>query len=561
MKRINPLIIIAIIAIVSALFLLLRPTDNKVEKEAIEDMVVIYIDGKQLIEKSGLGEHFSVDNRRFIASLATGSMEHSEHIISIAVNPDNSGLWFSRPIYAYANHNEKNEFDIVAIIEVNDINRLDTTMQLLDSIAESEGVVFDLKQVGDTRYVSLEGIECGYNKSHLAIAISEANTTTLLQTALTRPLSDLSTFEGHDTAMYINLHKLLDNNLKQTTERIAALKENIANNTLSYEVELYKAQITPLEEQLSRLQNMYSTLNNDASLLTTLNFEDGNIRLMTSCNGVALPTDLMREVNNSHLSYIDEEVIAIANYGVNGKSLAQIIGDNIPTDMASMLGIGRNEFNMGLQIALDAVSSINGDITIALNALDGGIQERYNSYRRQSYKSIEVENIKALLITDVDDSYIFDNVNRFGGNMLNHNEDGSLSLSIAKNIKLNAGHSDHLFYTGINTTLTDSPNPATHTKWYNDVNHSCGYTVLNINSMLYSSYIDATYNDWLKTLSKSDAELMRDIISSLDYAYHRLDKDYTNELVLVLKNRDVNALKQLTNLFIPYTMQQAKSQF
>ena len=121
--------------------------------------------------------------------------------------------------------------------------------------------------------------------------------------------------------------------------------------------------------------------------------------------------------------------------------------------------------------------------------------------------------------------------------------------------------SDHLFYTGINTTLTDSPNPATHTKWYNDVNHSCGYTVLNINSMLYSSYIDATYNDWLKTLSKSDAELMRDIISSLDYAYHRLDKDYTNELVLVLKNRDVNALKQLTNLFIPYTMQQAKSQF
>ena len=54
---------------------------------------------------------------------------------------------------------------------------------------------------------------------------------------------------------------------------------------------------------------------------------------------------------------------------------------------------------------------------------------------------------------------------------------------------------------------------------------------------------------------------MRDIISSLDYAYHRLDKDYTNELVLVFKNRDVNTLKQLTDLFIPYTMQQAKFQF
>ena len=145
--------------------------------------------------------------------------------------------------------------------------------------------------------------------------------------------------------------------------------------------------------------------------------------------------------------------------------------------------------------------------------------------------------------------------------MLNHNEDGSLSLSIAKNIKFNAGQSDNLFYTGINTTLTDSPNPATRTKWFNDVNHSCGYTVLNINSMLYSSYIDATYNDWLKTLSKSDAELMRDIISSLDYAYHRLDKDYTNELVLAFKNRDVNALKQLTDLFIPYAMQQARFQF
>ena len=418
-----------------------------------------------------------------------------------------------------------------------------------------------MKQSGDTRYVSLEGIECGYNKSHLALAISEFKATALLQATLTRPLSDLSTFEGHDAAVYINLHKLLDNNLKQTTERIAALKENIANNTLSYEVELHKAQIAPLEEQLSRLQNMYSTLNNDASLLTTLNFEEGCIRLTTNCNGVALPTDLIREANNTHLSYIDEEVIAIANYGVNGKSLAQIIGGNIPTDMASMLGIGRNEFNMGLQIALDAVSSINGDITIALNALDGGIQERYNSYRRHNYKSIEVENIKALLISDVYDSYIFDNINRFGGNIINHNEDGSLSLSIAKNIKLNAGQSDNLFYTGINTTLTDSPNPATRTKWFNDVNHSYGYTVLNINSMLYSSYIDATYNDWLKTLSKSDAELMCDIISSLDYAYHRLHKDYTNELVFVFKNRDVNALKQLTDLFTPYAMQQAKFQF
>ena len=78
---------------------------------------------------------------------------------------------------------------------------------------------------------------------------------------------------------------------------------------------------------------------------------------------------------------------------------------------------------------------------------------------------------------------------------------------------------------------------------------------------VYESGVVPNYTTNGITLSKADAELMRDIISSLDYAYHRLHKDYTNELVLVFKNRDVNALKQLTDLFTPYAMQQAKFQF
>ena len=74
MKRINPLIIIAIIAISSALFFLLKPYVKEVNREPINDMIVLYVDGKQLIDKSGIEEYFSGENRKFIATLATGAL-------------------------------------------------------------------------------------------------------------------------------------------------------------------------------------------------------------------------------------------------------------------------------------------------------------------------------------------------------------------------------------------------------------------------------------------------------------------------------------------------------
>lgn len=564
MKRINPLIIIAIIAISSALFFLLRPYVQETKREPISDMIVLYVDGKQLVTKSGIEQHFSEENRKFIATVTTGELvsdDHREHIVSVAANPDESGLWLSRPAYIYANPNELNDIDGAAIIEVNDINKLDITMNILKEAIEADGGYFNFNTVGDTRYFTLEDLTGGYNKSHLAVTISDENSSEVLRAALARPLADLSLFEDHDIALYFDINKFADNNEKQTVERIAQLRERLANSEYDFESELYASQIAQLEEQMSYMSDLRTSLRGDAAIISSLDFNAGRIRIAIDFQGVMFPEGLMHEATNEHLAYIDEEVIAIANYGINGKLISQLIGDNIPSDMATMLGVGRNEFGMGLQIALDALSSMNGDFTIALNDLTGGIYERYNPYSHRNYEQLEVDGVNALLMTDVTDRYIIDNISRFGGSMFSRAEDGMLTMTLGNNLKLHVGQDEDMFYAGLNTLPLVSPNPATSAVWYGDVKGSVGYSVLNINSLLYSSYVDAAYNDWLNTLSSADAELARGVISSLDYLYHRLDKRCANELVLVFKDRETNALKQLTDQFIPYVMLETNNLF
>ena len=555
MKRINPLIIIAIIAISSALFFLLKPYVKEANREPINDMIVLYVDGRQLIDKSGIEEYFGEENRKFIATIATGALDsddYNEHIVSIAANPDESGLWLSRPVYIYVNFDDNNEAYGAAIVEVNDINKLDTTMKLLGDIIAIDGGYFDFKIVGDTRYFTLEGLAGGYNKSHLALTIEDNDASNVLHAALERPLADLSLFEEHDAALYLDINKFVDNNEKQTAERIAKLRESLANSEYDFEVELFESQIAQLEEQMLYIGDLRSSLRSDAAIISTLDFNAGRIRFTTDFQGVIFSEGLMQEATNEHLAYIDEEVVAIANYGINGKLIAQLISDNIPSNMATMLGVGRNEFGVILQIGMDALSSMNGDFTVALNDLTGGIHERYNAYRNRRYEQLEVDGVKAMLMTDVTDSYIIDNITRFGGRMFSRTEDGALTMSLGNNIKLYVGQEEDMFYAGINSQPLLSPNPATSAVWYNDVRGSVGYSVLNINSLLYCSYVDAAYNEWLSTLSSADAELARSVVSSLDYLYHRLDKRCANELVLVFKDRETNALKQIVDQFAPY---------
>lgn len=564
MKRINPLIIIAIVAISSALFFLLKPHVKEANREPINDMVILYVDGAQLVAKSGIEEYFSEENRKFMTSIVAGgvvSSQYREHIVSVAANADESGLWLSRPAYIYANSDLSNNIEGAAIIEVRDINKLDITMNILKDAIEADGGYFDFNTVGDTRYFTFEGFAGGYNKSHLALTIDDSATSNVLHAALARPLVDLSLFEGHDIALYFDINKFVDANEKQAVERIAKLRESLANSEYDFEVELYGSQIAQLEEQMRYLCDLCTSLRSDAAIISTLNFNVGRICLATEFQGVMFPEGLMHEATNEHLAYIDEEVIAIANYGINGKLISQLIGDNIPSDMASMLGVGRNEFSMGLQIALDALSSMNGDFTVALNDLTGGVYERYNPYRYRSYEQLEVDGVKALLMTDVTDRYIIDNISRFGGSMFSRTDDGVLTMPLSSNLKLYVGQEDNMFYAGINAQPLLSPNPATSAVWYGDVKGSVGYSVLNINSLLYCSYIDAAYNEWLSGLSSADAELARGAISSLDYLYHRLDKRCANELVLVFKDRETNALKQIVDQLVPYVMLEAGDLF
>jgi hypothetical protein len=276
-----------------------------------------------------------------------------------------------------------------------------------------------------------------------------------------------------------------------------------------FEIELYTSHISQLENQLIQLDNIRNSLSDDAVAIASLNFDAGRIRFTTEHQGVTFPDGLLKEASNRHLTYFDKEVIAIANYCINGDLVSQILGDNISPDMGTMLGIGRNEFGIGLQIALDALSTMNGDLTIALNSIDGEVSQRYSRYNQHSYEHLDINSLNALLITDVSDRYIIDNITRIGGDFFIRNSDGALTMSLNNKLKLYLGQQDNTLYAGINEYPILSSKPATEANWYYDIEGSVGYTVVNINALLNSNYIDLAYNNWLNSLPSLDAELIR----------------------------------------------------
>lgn len=564
MKRINPLIIIAIIAISTALFFLLKPFNKEEQREPISDMIVLYIDSKQLITKSAIENYLNEANRKFAATMAIGKLdaeEYSDHLLAIAVNLDNSGLMLSEPIYAYANAVNQDQFEGAAIIEVADVNMLDITMKLLDKIAECESVDFEFSKIGDTRYFTCQDIAGGYNKSHLALTTNNSAGAQVLHNALSRPLSDLSIFKNHDMALYVDLNKLISSYESNASKKLSELNENIAESDYDFEIELYTSHISQLENQLIQLDNIRNSLSDDAVAIASLNFDAGRIRFTTEHQGVTFPDGLLKETSNRHLTYFDKEVIAIANYCINGDLVSQILGDNISPDMGTMLGIGRNEFGIGLQIALDALSTMNGDLTIALNSIDGEVSQRYSRYNQHSYEHLDISSLNALLITDVSDRYIIDNITRIGGDFFIRNSDGALTMSLNNKLKLYLGQQDNTLYAGINEYPILSSKPATEANWYYDIEGSVGYTVVNINALLNSNYIDLAYNNWLNSLPSLDAELIRKTTTSLDYAYNRIDTEFTNEFVVVFKNKETNALKQLVDTITPYVTLHASDLF
>ena len=106
-------------------------------------------------------------------------------------------------------------------------------------------------------------------------------------------------------------------------------------------------------------------------------------------------------------------------------------------------------------IVCDAISTIDGGVTVALNRIDGSVKYTYNRYWDEYSISPNIKSVEAMIMADVADTYIINNIAQFAGGFLNKVDSTHYTLRLM-NYKFSMGQDEQLFHLGVNMTPTSA---------------------------------------------------------------------------------------------------------
>ncbi len=543
-----------------ALFLRVSKDEQVVALQPIEDPVFVYVNLEQLATKGAFEKFITPENRSFIATILSSQLEgdgDAEHLKSIITNLDTIGVDIHTPIYGYINENLTG---CVVVAKVSDRVQLDRSVALLSYILMQGDVdICEVESDGDMRIFESDDIVLAYNDSRVACAFGAESDSTLdvAKMAITRPESDLSRFEAMDLAILVNADRLIQNAYAYVSNEVEKLNGEFAEGYVS-EVK-YNKEMDKLNSA-NELINSYSThFNPNANILLSATFDLGRATLAYSSEGLNFGeyAALCKPTNSTHLSTLDKECFAVLSAGVDGGVLAQLVRTILNGDTLQSVGIKpTNEVNMFVSIACDALSTINGGVTIALEDVDGKIKQRYNHYWDEYYIEPSIKSVKAMLMADVTDTYIISNIAQFAGGFLKKVDATHYTLRLMNN-NFSMGQDDNLFYLGVNTlpqTLTSS---ALDAEWLKDVEGAVGYMVVNFDALMASKFMKSTNEYILTQIMEEYRELYSSATEMVSYIYTSVDSLESAEVVVVFDDKSVNALEQINTLVLPILVKES----
>ena len=522
--------IVAILAVCAAvvLFFLKRDSifgEKDPERAPITEAMVYYFDIQQLATKAAISKHIGPEQRRLLATAAAANIEDSVlalHAEAILNDFNQSGIDFTKPIYGYL-HKSNNAF--VHIAEVCDVDNLDKTFDVLFYLAEQEAdMPLNIECFDGYRAVYFNEFTVYYNDSRLAIVVVDgADATVIAEEVMSLPLLDLSLFGDADAALYVDVNPALD-----------FVKQKYADS------------------DLSNLVGESDILGETTKLVTSLTFDPGRVVVDAQIIGV---DNAMQEadsivVSNRHLNYINDDALALLSARVDGVKFAEALKPMLSRDNLAAAGIAlNNESNMAIAIVLDAIETIDGDFTIALESLDMELKRYVNYYWDDTSYYPEFKSVDAAVMADVTDTYIISNIAQFGAGLLQKVGSNHYALKLG-DYAFNLKQDESLLFAGVNMLPEPAASPAANAKWFEDVKDRAFYFVVNVDEVekngAYRSYIEYEDDDKLSA-----------IIEMLSYAYLTSGVDYNTELALVFDNADVNALEQLCDIIIPMLLEEA----
>lgn len=514
------------------------------EKEAnesattLDDTVVLYVDLGELYQKSAITEVLPEDFRSIAATIMTcENTEWKEYTENLLADLGTTGIDIDTPLYGYVNVSETMDVDMVYVAKVADASDLDRFVEYLGVMS---GECIDVVREDDTRTFMIEGVHFAYNTKRLVAAVTNSfdyDASKLVDEALRRPAADLSAYAKYDIAVSANLYDIMDILCVEKQASIDASYDELEYYTEEWEYMIELMYIQGMQEQLAKFEGIKEQLDENSRATLGIAFEDGRVVVNLSAEGMNNEYTLDRKVSNDNLAYLSDGVLAVLNLGVNGEMVSEVLSDNITPDYADMLGISRNEFNIYFGILSDALKSIDGDVTLGINDLNGDI------YGGPNWAD-------ALLAIDVNDDYIISNVSQFGAGLLETYSNNTYGLTYAGN-NFKIGQQDETLFVTANNNFTVQANSATTRAWVADVDNSYGYFVIDIDNILSNNYINKLYHHELNNMDSKTAGHIDSFAKAFSYVYLNIDTPTSAELVLVFDDKETNSLEQIVRMVVP----------
>ena len=555
MKKIILWIAAVALVVGTSVAMFMRSINEEKEEivQPITDPAFLYINIEQLVAKGAFDKFITPENRSLIATLLSSqlsSVEQAEHLKNIITDLNTIGVDIHTPIYIYLN---ENLIDYTAVVQVTDATNLDRTITLLSYLLEQSGseAIYVISE-GDVRMFKYENLAIAYNASSLAIVCcGDVVDFNVAKEAICRPKMDMSMFDASDIALLVNCEKYIELASAEINSAITELTKQY--NAGEITMEQYSAQGEMLAERDEMFLSYAPYFEPGSEVLLSATFDLGRMTIAYRSYNVNFSeeTRFGKATNMEHLGNLSKDAFAVMSAGIDGKIMAQFIRTVLSGEMLMSAGINpTNEVNMFISITCDALSTIDGGITLALENVEGEIRSRYNSYWEEYNIEPSINSVKAMLMADVNDAYIISNIAQFAGGFLIKLDDMHYTLPLF-NYNFSMGQDNNLFYLGVNMTPQSKTPSALDAEWAKDIDGAMSYAVVNVDALMASQFMKATNKYITTNMLKEYRELYCNTTEAISYIYAAADSIESGELVVVFDNKSVNALEQINSLLLP----------
>lgn len=547
MKKSILWIVVAVLIIGAAAAFIFTSNDKKGPKAETMPFVC-YVDLGQLAQKGALNEFITAENRSLIGSVLSSEFDNSNDankVKSIIKDFDEMGIDTQSPIYGYLNEEFTN---FIVVAKVLDIERVESTLSLVSNLS---GAMADIRKDDGIYILDYDEVAVAYDKSMIAIAFGEETSLRAAKEAVECSYMDMSIFGDTDIAMLANIDNIKKYAYDWISDEKADLEEMYDEGYIGREY--FMAESEKLTDLSGMIDSYAQYFEENANVVLSTTFDDGRMTVAYEANGInnAWCHDTLKPVNMDHLENLSKDAYAVLSMGIAGEKMSEYVRNVLDNETLKDMGVELGaEERIAISIVCDAIETIDGSVTLALDNIDGDIVSKYDYYWDEYNDEPSIESVDALLLADVTDNYIIANIAQFAGDYLDKVDATHYAYSIM-DYDFTMGQDDNLFHIGVNMLPKAKASSALDAEWAKDIKGSYSYLVLNVDAFMDGRFMTAVNQYIEEDMTRNERKIYRQATGMVSYIYVVADSYESSKFVVVFDDKKTNALKQINTLVLP----------